>query len=115
MVGVMFSKISTLLVSWKFRNCKIELCSFSRLDIKGTSFIECYIKETDFVDANLTNVNFMSSDLLSSRFQNSNLTKANFKLATNYYINPTQNIIKKASFSQPEVLSLLAGFDIEIS
>ncbi|MDP2103500.1 MAG: hypothetical protein Q8K26_01100 [Candidatus Gracilibacteria bacterium] len=47
-------------------------------------------------------------------FQNSNLTKVNFSGATNYYIDPTQNKLKGAKFSQPEVLSLLAGFGIEI-
>jgi len=114
LIWVIFSKINTLLISWSFTNCKIELSDFSRLDIKWSSFSNCIIRESDFEDANLSWVDFWNSDLQATKFQNSNLSKANFVWAQNYYIDPTSNILKKAKFSQPEVLSLLAWLDIEI-
>jgi hypothetical protein len=42
------------------------------------------------------------------------LEEANFVGAKNYFIDPTKNRVKKARFSQPEVLELLAGFKIVI-
>ena len=65
-------------------------------------------------NSNLAGSDFGNSDLQASKFQNTNLEKANFVGAKNYYIDPTQNKLKKAKFSSPEVLSLLAGFEIEI-
>ena len=71
-------------------------------------------RKTDFVNANLAKSDFRDSDLQASKFQNTNLENANLVGAKNYYIDPTQNKLKKAKFSSPGVLSLLAGFEIEI-
>ena len=46
---------------------------------------------------------------------NCNLSKANFLEAKNYAINPQVNKIQKGKFSIPEALSLLRGFEIELS
>ena len=110
----MFTKISTLLIDWAFKNSKIELCDFSRLDMKKSIFSECTIREADFIDVDLSNSDFSNSDLQATKFQNSNLEEVDFTEARNYYIDPTQNKLKKAKFSSPEVLSLLAGFEIEV-
>ncbi|MFA5986100.1 MAG: pentapeptide repeat-containing protein [Parcubacteria group bacterium] len=113
--GVVFGEINKFLLSWKFHDCAVKLCSFSMLDIKNSAFVGCEIHETDFVDSDLTGSDFANSDLKGSKFHNANLSKANFVGAVNYYIDPTANKIAKAKFSSPEVMSLLAGFDIIIS
>jgi len=82
--------------------------------MKNGEFLECIIRENDFINTNLTGSDFSDSDLQASKFQNTNLEKTNFVGAKNYYIDPTQNKLKKAKFSQPEVLSLLARFEIKI-
>lgn len=114
LVGVNFSTISNLLLSWKFKSCKLDICNFNKLDMKNSSFIECNIKETDFINTNLSGSIFKDSDLSGSRFQDTILVKADFVWATSYYIDPTQNKLKWARFSQGEVLALLAGFGIVI-
>jgi len=82
--------------------------------MKKTEFKKCILKETDFIDTDLTGSNFAGSDLTKSKFQNSNLEKSNFVGATNYIFDPSNNKIKKAKFSAPEVLALLKSFDITI-
>ena len=82
--------------------------------MRNFKFSDCVIRETDFSNSNLKEVDFGASDLQASKFINSNLERANFVGATNYYIDPTQNRLKKAKFSSPEVLALLMGFEIEI-
>jgi len=77
-----------------------------------TEFFECTIRETDFSNANLTESNFSGSDLQGSKFQNTILGKADLSKARNYYIDPTQNKIRHAKFSYPEVLALLDPFGI---
>jgi len=114
LLGVIFATINAFLIDWKFNACRIELCDFGGLDMRNSKFFECAIRETDFINSNLAGSDFGNSDLRSSKFQNTNLEKVNFVGAKNYYIDPTQNKLKKAKFSQPEVLFLLAGFDIEI-
>lgn len=114
LTGINFSQINTFLFSWSFRNCMIHLCNFNQLDIKESKFIHCTIYETDFINTNLSESDFSESDLQGSKFQNTNLTKVNFFTSINYYIDPVQNKIKWAHFSQYEALSLLRWFEIDI-
>ena len=74
----------------------------------------CAIHESDFTNAYLANYDFGFTDLQSCVFRSADLKGANFVGAKNYYIDPTQNKLKEAKFSQPDVLSLLAAFEIKI-
>jgi len=58
---------------------------------------------------------FRETDLEGNIFHHADLSKADFRDVKNYSINPQSNILKKARFSIPEVLSLLNFFDIQIS
>ena len=73
---------------------------------------ECIAREVDFSGANLTKAAFTRADFLDSRFVDTNLSGADFSHASNYAINPTVNRLKKAIFTLPEAMSLLAAFDI---
>jgi fluoroquinolone resistance protein len=114
LVGVNFGKCDSMFLSIQFYNCIIDMCNFSDLDLKGTSFKQCTLRETYFSHTNLSEVDFSEADLKNSVFHNSNLTKANFTGAINYSIHPLTNVLKKARFSQPEVLSLLVHLEISI-
>ena len=48
-MGVDFSSISTFLLAWEFSRCKVNLCDFTRVEMKFTRFIECGIKEKNFI------------------------------------------------------------------
>lgn len=113
-MGVDFSRISTLLVSWSFKDCNISLCDFRGLGMKNSRFLDCQVGECDFLNVNLADSDFSGSDLRASRFQNANLEKADFTRARNYYVDPTTNRLKHARFSYPEVLALLSGFNIKV-
>ena len=57
----------------------------------------------------------MSTDLQNSLFMHTNLKHADFSNATNYNIDINFNTITHASFSFPEVISLLNYLDIKIN
>ncbi len=64
------------------------------------------------MNADLTDSDFSDSDLSGSQFHRTLLENTNFKGAYHYTIDPASNRLKKAKFSYPEVLSLLAPFEI---
>jgi len=75
---------------------------------------DCEANEVDFTESNLNKANCTMTDFKGSKFSNTDLSYADFTSAKNYDIDPTYNKIKKATFSIPEVLTLLQGFDINI-
>ena len=97
-----------------FLESKLNDSIFFGLDLRGTEFTKCEIRNCDFERCNLTKVSFSESDLLNTKFNLTTLNQADFTYTINYQISPTQNKIKKAKFSQPEVLSLLDEFNINI-
>jgi len=114
MVNVAFTAINPFLLDWVFKGCKVEFCNFGGLKLKHSRFIDSSIRGTEFINVDLEKADFAGSDLQGSRFHNAVLEDANFVGARNYYIDPTSNRLKKAKFSVPEVLSLLAAFDIKV-
>lgn len=98
----------------KFEECKLNDSIFFGLDLRSAEFLKSEVRHCDFEKCNLSKVSFSESDLLNSKFVNTTLTEADFTYATNYALDPTLNKIKKAKFSQPEVLALLDVFDISI-
>ena len=114
LLGIRFSTIDTLLIAWIFKECVMMICDFGDLDIKESKFINCKMKEVDFINTNLAGTDFSGSGLLMCKFYNANLEKTNFVGAFDYCINPLDNKLKQAKFSYPEVLSLLAAFEIKV-
>jgi uncharacterized protein YjbI with pentapeptide repeats len=114
LINVSFAAINPFLLSWIFKKCKIEVCNFAGLKMKHSRFIESVVWKTDFINVDLKDSDFSGCDLQGSRFHNAVLENVNFVGARNYYIDPASNRLKKAKFSSPEVLSLLAPFDIKI-
>jgi len=84
------------------------------MKLKNIRFHNCILKEIDFTETDLTGAKFENCDLHRSIFANSILEKADFRTAFNYTIDPELNRIKKAKFSLPGVLGLLARYNIEI-
>jgi uncharacterized protein YjbI with pentapeptide repeats len=72
------------------------------------------LHEVDFTEADLTAAKFENCDLQRTIFANTILEKSDFRTAFNYSIDPEINRIKKAKFSLPGVLGLLAKYAIEI-
>ncbi|MEM1282659.1 MAG: pentapeptide repeat-containing protein [Chlamydiota bacterium] len=109
-----FYKCDKRFFSLNFENCLIQSANFSELLLKGAIFRKCNIKECYFNQANLVQANFSDSNLMGTLFHHSNLSKADFRGAYNYSIDPQLNTLKKAYFSLPEAISLLASLDLQI-
>ena len=70
--------------------------------------------EVDFTASDLSAALFDNCDLQGATFEGTNLEKADFRTAYNYTIDPVQNRLRKARFSQSGIAGLLRNFDIEI-
>ena len=75
---------------------------------------KCTAKEVDFSEANLSEADCTFTDFTSSQFRHTDLSGADFRGASNYFIQPHLNTLKKTRFSLPEAMSLLYNLDIEI-
>lgn len=114
LLGLAFTRLNSLLISWTFVDCQLSFCNFNSLQLKGSQFLGCEIKECDFMNANLTGAVFTGCDLPLTRFPGANLEKADFTGAKNYYLDPLKTKLKGAKFNYPEVLALLEGFGITV-
>jgi fluoroquinolone resistance protein len=114
LLGVDFSGCQDFLFSVAFTGCTLDYAYFGKKNFKKTTFKSSSIKEANFTDTDLTSAVFLDCDLQCTVFQGTNLEKADFTSAYNYAMDPDQNRIKKAKFSQQGALGLLAKYDIII-
>jgi uncharacterized protein YjbI with pentapeptide repeats len=82
--------------------------------MKGSKFSNCRLTEVDFTEAGLEGVSFEGCQLNGSVFQMSNLEKANFTGAQGFIIDPSNNRMKGAKFSQEGLAGLLIPFGIDV-
>lgn len=113
-VGILFSRINTFLHSWEFNKCKLELCMFESIDIKNSKFLDCKIFDCNFIEVVLKDSIFSGSDLKDTSFERCDLRNNDFRGSKNYYFDISDNRVKGSIFSQPEVLTLLKKFEVEI-
>lgn len=70
--------------------------------------------DVDFSSCNLTSVKFDSCDLSKSIFENTNLEKTDFTTAVNFSIDPENNNLNKAKFSNDNLRGLLNKYNLDI-
>ncbi len=114
LLGLNFFECNSFLLLLDFDDCYISLSSFYKMKLKNILFKNCILKEVDYTETELTGAKFENCDLNRSIFSNSILEKADFRTAFNYSIDPELNKIKRAKFTLPGVLGLLARYNIEI-
>ncbi|MCB0712180.1 MAG: pentapeptide repeat-containing protein [Ignavibacteriae bacterium] len=112
--GVNFTSINQFIVDWKFERSVLEFCDFSGGKFAETTFVDAIVRECEFVETDLSGATFNQTDLLRSRFQRTNLTDADLREARNYTIDPRENLLTGAKFSQPEVFALLDVFGVVV-
>lgn len=115
LLGLRFDECNSFNLSFTFERCTLNNTSFFGLKIKKTVFSHCQIREADFTNAELTASFFTHCDLLNTTFGNTILEQADFRTAEHYLIDPERNKIKKAKFTLPGVLGLLAKYNIQIT
>ncbi|HNY21147.1 MAG TPA: pentapeptide repeat-containing protein [Treponemataceae bacterium] len=113
-IGLSLFKCDQTVFDIAFRECKLVLCNFSDVSMKGASFVDCEIEESYFQNAFLRDATFRGTRFTDTVFSKCDLRKATFADASGYSIDPRDNHIEKCSFSVPAVFGLLDGFDIKI-
>ena len=106
--------MNAFLLEMIFLSCNLNYASFYQVNLKNTDFSESTIQEADFTEANLAGSVFNNCDLQNAVFDRTNLMGANLATASNYLINPTNNVVKNARFSYPGMVGLLASFNVKI-
>jgi len=97
-----------------FDSCDISFSAFNSLKLPGLIVRNCKSRDVGFESCDLTGADFCKTDLTNTRFNSSKLNDCDFREASNFSINPTENSIKGANFSFPEVLNLLSSFRIKM-
>lgn len=97
-----------------FNHCDISYSSFYELQLPTITMTECKAHDVDLRSATLINSDLSGCDFQNSQFNKTNLKSADLRRCINYQIDPTENYIKDAQFSFPDVINLLAPFKIKI-
>ena len=114
LLGVHFDVCNTFLLELKFEGCMLNLSSFHKLKLKNTRFSKCALQEVDFAETNLTGATFDACDLSRAVFDRTTLDAVDFRLASNYIIDPEKNSLRKARFAQDGLIGLLQRYDIRV-
>lgn len=114
LLGLKFNECDPFLLAFSFKNCQLHVASFYQLNISNTKFEDCSLQEVDFTEANISKTIFDNCDLKNAVFDRTNLENANFITAFNFDINPTKNNMRKAIFSNNNIIGLLKSFDIRL-
>ncbi len=113
-MGLDFSAMSRILLSINFIGCNLGHTQFLDLDLRKFTFEQCRFPDTMFVNCDMTGLILDGADLESTLFENCILKKCDFTTAKNYKINPSDNDVKDAKFTMPDVLSFLTPLGIVV-
>lgn len=127
MMDSSFTKCSLIGINWntffgggyimpinELSDCQLKYNNFFEMNFDKFIFSKNYITSSMFADCSLVESNFVNCKLDSTEFFRCNLSKSNFKGALGYVIDITNNKLKGAKFSFPEVVNLLNGIGIVI-
>ncbi|WP_053186383.1 pentapeptide repeat-containing protein [Sunxiuqinia dokdonensis] len=114
LMGFDFTLCSDFLFQVEFDVCQLDYALFTKKKMKKTTFRQCSLVECDFTECQLTESVFDDCILTGSTFYRSGLTKADFRTAIGFSIDPDQNHLKKARFSQAGLAGLLEKYDLRI-
>ena len=114
LLGLHFENCNEFNFEVEFHSSLLDHSSFYGVNMSKTSFRSSSLKEVDFTETNLDRAVLDDCNLLGTAFERSILTKADFRTSYSYTIDPENNQIKGAKFSQPEVIGLLNKYQIII-
>lgn len=98
----------------KAQNCVFRYNDFSGMALAGFDFSDCSFEQSVFDNCKLMGTSFNGARLGRTAFSRSDLTGADFRNAEGYAIDLTNNTLKDARFSFPDVVALLDGTGIKI-
>ena len=92
--------------------CNFEESNFQGVNLCKLILTGCNFRNADFEQAKLKQAQFTGSSFQGARFNKTDLSQADLRDATDYAIDPRNNLLKRARFSTPEALSLLSALGI---
>ncbi|HAS88705.1 MAG TPA: hypothetical protein DCS48_05295 [Desulfovibrio sp.] len=113
LLGINWGNLGPVIVA-RFTNCLMDRCAFCCQNLLKVKFSSCSFREAAFSDCKLARVKFDDCDFAGCQFHRTDLSYADFTLSRNYFMNAETNKLKKAKFSLPEAVSLLANLGIEL-
>lgn len=114
MLGLAFDTCNEFGLSFSFESCQLNHSTFYKRNLKKIRFAGSRLEEVDFTECNLSEAIFDSCDLHNAQFDRTNLEKADFRTAFNFIIDPENNRLKKARFSNSGLSGLLHKYDLRI-
>jgi len=114
MIGLDFSRCSKYVFSVSFSESILDFCFFHKNKMKKTMFKKCTMKEMTLIECELNESKFEDCDLDRTAFEKCNLEKCDLSTAYNYSIIPSENKIRNAKFSYPEIIGLLRHHNISV-
>ena len=96
------------------KDCTIKYNYFTNLKLVKYNFIGSQFDESYFEECKLVEAKFNGVNLHGTKFIKCDLSGADFRDALEYEIDISDNKLKKAKFSFPEVVSLLSSLNIII-
>jgi len=114
LVGLNFGASDPLTLGLSLTRCVLRYVNFSQLRWKNAVLTDCEALDSDFRGAQLVGADFSRTRFRGCRFHAANLQKADFRHAEGYDLDVRTENLKKAKFSLPEALNLLAPFDLEV-
>ncbi len=98
----------------KIEGCAFQYNDFSGMSLNGFDFSGSTFAECRFDDCHLAGACFHGVPLGRSSFTRCDLERADFRDARAYAIDPSDNKLKDARFSFPDVVALLDSIGIRI-
>ena len=115
LIGADFTASKDFLFSVNFSDCILDYVAFMKKKNRKAKFINSSLKGTDFSEADLTLCVFTKCDLSAAVFMRTNLSQADFREAYNFSIDPEQNQLRKARFSEEGLVGLLHKYSIIVT
>ena len=114
LVGLNFGSADPLVFELSLIKCLLRYVNFSQVRWKKAVLRDCEAADCDFRGTQLAGADFRGTRFRACRFHAADLPKADFSGAEGYDLDLRTENLKKAIFSLPEALNLLAPFDLEI-
>ena len=114
MSGADFSSLSRLAAGFSFEKSNLSYASFIRTKLKGAKFADCVLTEAYFDEADVSGAVFDRCDMERTSFFRTNLEKADLSTSFHFIIDPAENRLKKAVFSEAGLRGLVAQWGIVI-
>jgi uncharacterized protein YjbI with pentapeptide repeats len=112
LVGLNFGASDPLVFDLRLNRCLLRYVNFSQMRWKKAVVTDCNAVDSDFRGAKLPGADFSRTRFRSCRFHAADLAGADFRWAEGYDLDPRTESLRKAKFSLPEAMNLLAPFEI---